>query len=110
MGSLTSRPNIPQAQQPVVVTVPAAAPAPATQNAATASPAASTAAPVKANEETPAADTASDTPVSEAAQREAREQSLLRRSRGRFGTVLTGFTGLLSQTSGQSGRKTLLGE
>jgi hypothetical protein len=40
---------------------------------------------------------------------EARRKSLLRRSRGRFGTVLTGFKGFLSQSNNDS-RKTLLGE
>ncbi len=43
----------------------------------------------------------------------ARGDSLLRRSRGRFGTVLTGFRGFLSSKSdapSDNGRKTLLGE
>ncbi len=46
----------------------------------------------------------------------ARTESLLRRSRSRFGTILTGFKGFLSPTEGasgsasSSGRKTLLGE
>lgn len=41
-----------------------------------------------------------------------RRESLLRRSRGRFGTILTGFRGFLdsSESSKSSGRKTLLGE
>lgn len=43
---------------------------------------------------------------------EARTENLLRRSRGRFGTVLTGFRGFLnaSDNNQSSGRKTLLGE
>lgn len=43
---------------------------------------------------------------------EARTESLLRRSRGRFGTILTGFRGFLNTTDnqGSSSRKTLLGE
>jgi hypothetical protein len=44
---------------------------------------------------------------------EARSDSLLRRTRGRFGTVLTGFRGFLSpqaESSSDDGRKTLLGE
>ena len=42
---------------------------------------------------------------------EAREKSLLRRSRGRFGTVLTSFKGFLSSANdGEAPRKTLLGE
>ena len=41
---------------------------------------------------------------------EQREENLLQRDRGRFGTVRTGFSGLLglADTSGQ--RKSLLGE
>lgn len=40
-----------------------------------------------------------------------RSDNLLRRQRGRFGTVLTGFRGVLSQKSDSSNsRKTLLGE
>lgn len=43
---------------------------------------------------------------------EARTENLLRRSRGRFGTILTGFRGFLntSDSAQSSGRKTLLGE
>jgi len=42
----------------------------------------------------------------------ARTQSLLRRSRSRFGTILTGFKGFLSPSdgAGNTARKTLLGE
>lgn len=42
----------------------------------------------------------------------ARTKSLLRRSRSRFGTILTGFKGFLSPNEGTntSDRKTLLGE
>ena len=40
---------------------------------------------------------------------EARTESLLRRNRGRFGTVQTSFRGLLG-LAGNNGRKTLLGE
>lgn len=41
----------------------------------------------------------------------ARTQSLLQRGRGRLGTVLTGFRGLLGeQAVQQARRKTLLGE
>jgi hypothetical protein len=42
-------------------------------------------------------------------QAEAREQNLLRRNRGRFGTITTGFTGFLSPSKNND-RKTLLGE
>ncbi len=50
-----------------------------------------------------------DGPGAEEQSAENRRQSLLRRSRGRFGTVLTSFRGLLSP-SGSGERKTLLGE
>jgi hypothetical protein len=40
----------------------------------------------------------------------ARSLSLLSRDRGRLGTILTGFRGLLSQSNQNNGRKTLLGE
>lgn len=43
---------------------------------------------------------------------EARRKSLLRRSRGRFGTITTSFRGFLNntRTDGESQQKTLLGE
>ena len=42
---------------------------------------------------------------------EARTENLLRRSRGRLGTILTGFRGFLDASKDQSSeRKTLLGE
>ena len=43
---------------------------------------------------------------------EARTESLLRRSRGRFGTILTGFRGFLDESNRDetTSRKTLLGE
>jgi len=43
-------------------------------------------------------------------QAEAREQSLLRRNRGRLGTITTSFSGFLSPKENNSNRKTLLGE
>lgn len=48
-------------------------------------------------------------PTPEEAAAQQRRESLLRRSRGRFGTVLTGFRGLLD-LAGSGQRKTLLGE
>lgn len=39
-----------------------------------------------------------------------REKSLLERQRGRFGTILTGFRGILAPLEQQGARKTLLGE
>ena len=52
------------------------------------------------------------TPPVDAAEeeRKARAENLLQRDRGRFGTVLTGFRGLLSTNENTGGRKTLLGE
>ena len=41
---------------------------------------------------------------------ETRQENLLRRNRGRFGTILTGFRGVLDADSSQQKRKTLLGE
>lgn len=41
---------------------------------------------------------------------EARSENILRRGRGRFGTILTGFQGVLTKNDSQSKRKTLLGE
>ena len=110
MGSLTSRPKIPQVQQqPVII----AAPPPAyTAPAAEASSQPATTTQTDTASSSAAADNAasSDGTSNTEAQRLAREDSLLQRSRGRLGTVLTGFTGLLSQTVGQAARKTLLGE
>lgn len=81
MGSLGSRPRAPE-PTPVYVPVLPTAPPPA---------------PVP------------PTPTPEETAAGQRTQNLLRRSRGRFGTVQTGFRGLLELGSGQ-GRKTLLGE
>ena len=93
MGSLTSRPELPQAQQPVIYTLPSTAP-----------PAAVTPpAPADSNAPGPA-------PTDDEVAAQAREQSLLQRSRGRLGTVLTGLNGILSQAVSPGARKTLLGE
>ena len=61
---------------------------------------------------TPVVETETDTSTPSEQQAEARRQSLLRRSRGRLGTIISGFSGVLSpQDNDQSsGRKTLLGE
>ncbi len=86
MGSLTKRPKIPK-QVPPTPTV-QYVPAPE----------------VTALEDSSATDKDVET--------SARKESLLRRSRGRLGTVFTGFRGLLSpaDASGNQGTKTLLGE
>lgn len=97
MGSLTSRPDITPVQQPVYVPVQTAAPQPAP--------------PVSARPEEEAGSAPQEN--AEEQQREAgqeREQSLLKRSRGRAGTVLTSFRGLLSDSANTARRKTLLGE
>ena len=84
MGSLTSRPDVPT--QPQIITI--------TQ------PAESIATLVVETSDTDSEDTAS----------ESRSQSLLSRERGRFGTIQTGFRGLLGATDPSTARKTLLGE
>lgn len=83
MGSLASRPSPPPPTQ--IITTPAPAPAPVP-------------APVAEPQVSP-----------EDEAREVRRTSLLQRDRSRFGTVLTGFRGLLTG-SNTAQRKTLLGE
>lgn len=82
MGSLTSRPKVPKIK-PVSVT-------PAVQQP-----------------QTPVGESDNDIAQTES---EARQESLLSRSRSRFGTVQTSFRGLLSQSDPNIERKTLLGE
>ncbi len=95
MGSLSSRPSVPAPTQPQVVFIPSQ---PTTSTPTTAAP------------QSDAAETGGgDSSVPQSAS-EAREQSLLRRSRGRFGTVQTSFRGLLGLSNTDTGRKTLLGE
>ncbi len=95
MGSLASRPKAPQAPQPQVVYVPA--PAPRASN------------PVSEPVSSKPAKETSETDISEQ-QSKARAESLLKRDRSRFGTVLTGFKGMLSSAVQSPQRKTLLGE
>ena len=90
MGSLISKPKSPPSPQ--VVYVPAPKPVADTITADTSS----------AETETPKTD--------DEIQAEAREQNLLRRTRGRLGTILTGFRGILSPASAAPARKSLLGE
>ncbi len=89
MGSLVSAPKNPR---PVVTQTPATPQAPTTPTTVNTS-------------ETPAADPreVQDT------QSIARAKSLLARGRSRFGTIATGFRGLLQENS-KPARKTLLGE
>ena len=90
MGALASRPKIPRVRQQVVFIPQAPRSAPVVTLASTAK----------------AEPSVSDTEAQEA----AREESLLSRRRGRLGTVLTSFRGLLGQGTGAQPRKTLLGE
>lgn len=85
MGSLISAPKAPK---PIVVQQPAPTPQPTTET-------------LTPNPQTP-----------EQVQRDEskeRARSLLARERSRFGTIATGFRGLL-QEKNQGARKTLLGE
>ncbi|MAZ76279.1 MAG: hypothetical protein CMH31_03140 [Micavibrio sp.] len=84
MGSLTKRPKIPKQVPPVKT--------------------------IYVNNPTSPEVTAVSTEASEAqVTSEERKESLLRRTRGRLGTIFTGFKGFLSEGE-QSTRKTLLGE
>lgn len=91
MGSLASRPKVPAAQPVQYVYVP-----PATSSYVP------PAAPVNTSTDTPA-------PTESEVQASARSVNLLERRRGRLGTVLTSFRGLLKDTV-SGARKTLLGE
>lgn len=91
MGSLASRPKVPGVQQPQVIYVPAPV-------QTTSSPAATTnVAPQPSGQK-------------EDSSAAVREQNLLTRNRGRFGTVTTSFRGLLSAVGNGRQTKTLLGE
>jgi len=88
MGSMNKRPKAPPVQQ-VVYTVPA--PQPSSGHTSS--------------------EDASKPEISEEEQAsENRRQNLLRRNRGRLGTVLTGFRGVLTSSSANPQQKTLLGE
>lgn len=105
MGSLASRPKVPSySASPQVVYVPApTASSPSTTNTSTSQ---------SAGGSNVDAGTDSTQVTSEVA-KEVREDNLLRRSRGRLSTVLTGFKGILSDTANtatNSQRKSLLGE
>ena len=93
MGSLSSRPKVPST--PSAVYVPTAATT-ATASTNTASTTTNT-----------ATETASPSKTGSA---EAREQSLLTRGRGLYGTVKTSFLGLLGAGDPDQKKKTLLGQ
>ncbi len=103
MGSITSRPKAPSVPQPQIIYVPAAAPVSAPPPVATTGSSAT-----QTETDTPAGGT--DTPTPEEEQAGQRVESLLQRRRGRFGTILTGFRGILSPSDAMPQRKTLLGE
>lgn len=92
MGSISSAPRAPA--QPQIVYVPAPAPSTTTTSPNTSS---------QTDDET-------NTPSDEEVAAEVRQQNLLQRSRGRLGTILTGFRGIFTSPSENSSRKTLLGE
>ncbi len=92
MGSLTSRPKA--APAPTVVYVPA--------------PTTTTRSTVPASVTQPIA--TPDTPSTEQESQKQREDNLLRRDRGRHGTVQTGFRGILNAVNSAAQKKTLLGQ
>ncbi len=98
-GSSGSKPA--PAPAPVANPAPVSTPAPAAQTPST---------PSGADTQTPAAGSGAEQPSAEPTPEEARTDNLLRRSRGRFGTVQTSFRGLLSPAATSGQRKTLLGE
>lgn len=93
MGSLASRPKVPDIQPVQYVYMPT-------------SPATTVTTPAATNG---GSDTTTPPPTDEEVQAGARNANLLERRRGRLGTVLTSFRGLLSDTV-DGARKTLLGE
>ncbi len=94
MGSLASRPKVPDVQPVQYVYVPSVT------SASSTTPTTPTEIPAGGN---------TTTPTDEEVQASARNQNLLERRRGRLGTVLTSFRGLLNDTM-SGARKTLLGE
>jgi len=103
MGSLASRPKAPAIQQPVFIPVSV----PATVSSPSRIPQASSA---TASDSTAATDSSPATPTDGEVAAQARTGGLLDRTRGRLSTVLTGFRGVLGQSSAAPQRKTLLGE
>ena len=94
MGSITSRPSVPT--QPQIVYVPAPAVKTATQSQTVSN---------TAQDETEQDNTQSDSQIAS----EVRRENLLRRDRGRLGTILSGFRGFFTSSESNT-RKTLLGE
>lgn len=108
MGSLISQPSAPARPDPVIVRVPVATPPPASQPVS--SPVSNPAVPT--GQSAPSESEAATPQESEQAASEQRSTNLLGRERGRFGTILTGFRGVLAPANreGSPVRKTLLGE
>lgn len=90
MGSITKAPVAPSAPQPVYYYLPSPPPPPPTNTG--------TDTPTGGGTTTPEQD------------KETRKQSLLRRDRGRLGTILSSFRGILGLSDNTQPRKTLLGE
>lgn len=105
MGSLTSRPKVPDIIEPQVVYVPQPTPVSVPSSSGggfVSSPAPTT--PVVQNDNTNEPSVASNSDT------EVRITNLLRRNRGLSGTIQTGFRGLLAANELVPQRKTLLGE
>ncbi len=111
MGSLTSRPKVPQTIQPQVVYVPATPPS-TPVNVTSSSGGGFISSPVPTTPTTDnSIDTGNETPnVANNSDTEVRITNLLRRNRGLSGTIQTGFRGLLGSNDLVPQRKTLLGE
>lgn len=99
MGSISSRPKVPQAVQPQIIYLPTPA-----QNMSAPTPG------VRAPQPAPAPGTLPESTSEADTNEQARKASLLQRNRGVFGTVRTSFRGLLSLAAQGPQRKTLLGE
>lgn len=97
MGSLSSRPKVPANTAPQVVFVPSST------NTGTVA--------ASASSQSTGGDTGSAAEGNDAGNSaESRTESLLRRNRGRLGTVLTGLSGVLNPVRSEGQKKTLLGE
>ena len=111
MGSITSVPKIPAAQQPQPVYIPV--PTPVYTSMPALSPASSSTSSSSAGSGTGSSGNsggASSSPPPPVTIPAASQGNLLQRSRGVFSTVLTGFRGLLGDSILAAPRKTLLGE
>lgn len=101
MGSLISRPKVPQFEPQVIYVPQPVQPQPVRRS----EPMVADSAPQPAQN-----DAASEEAEAVQNRTEKREENLLNRSRGRLGTVNTSFRGLLGAANQSSQQKTLLGE